>query len=54
MAYAQLGKAEETRAVAAIARQQNPVFDSGLFGSLLRNPKHQAMVREGLRKAGFE
>jgi tetratricopeptide (TPR) repeat protein len=54
MAYGQLGKAEDARAVAAIARQRNPVFDPERFGSLLRDPAHQAKVREGLRKAGFE
>jgi adenylate cyclase len=54
MAYGQLGKAEDARAAAAIARQRNPVFDPERFGSLLRDPAHQAKVREGLRRAGFE
>lgn len=54
MAFAQLGNVEEARAVAAIARKQNPVFDASVFGSLLRNATHQARVREGLRKAGIE
>jgi TolB-like protein/class 3 adenylate cyclase/cytochrome c-type biogenesis protein CcmH/NrfG len=54
MAYGQLGKAEDARAAATIARQQNPVFDPDRFGSLLRDPTHRAKVREGLRKAGIE
>jgi len=54
MAYGQLDKLEDARTVAAIARQRNPAFDPGRFGSLLRDPAHVAKVREGLRKAGLE
>jgi TolB-like protein/Tfp pilus assembly protein PilF len=54
MAYAQLGNHDEARVVVELARGQNPVFDPGGFGSLLRVPAHQAKVREGLKKIGFD
>jgi hypothetical protein len=40
--------------VADIARKQNPVFQAGAFGSLFRDARDQASVRDGLRKIGFE
>jgi class 3 adenylate cyclase/TolB-like protein/Tfp pilus assembly protein PilF len=54
MSYAQLGNIEEARAVADIARKQNPVFQASAFGSLFREAKDQASVRDGLKKIGLE
>jgi hypothetical protein len=40
--------------VADIARKQNPVFQASAFGSLFREAKDQASVRDGLKKIGLE
>jgi class 3 adenylate cyclase/TolB-like protein len=54
MSYAQMGNTDEARAVADIARKQNPLFQADAFGSLFREVRDQARVRDGLRKIGFE
>jgi class 3 adenylate cyclase/TolB-like protein/cytochrome c-type biogenesis protein CcmH/NrfG len=54
MCYAQTGNIDDAHVIAAIARKQNPIFQVRAFGSLFREPRDQASVREGLRKIGFE
>jgi UDP-N-acetylenolpyruvoylglucosamine reductase len=34
-------------------RKLDPFFDTGSFGSLFRNPEHQAKIAAALRKAGL-
>jgi adenylate cyclase len=52
-AYSEAGRSEDSgRAVAAV-RKLDPFFDTGSFGSLFRNPEHQAKIASALRKAGL-
>jgi len=53
MAYAELGKLDEAKEVAATARRLNPIFDPEQFGTLLRNQVQLDKVRRGLKKAGW-
>ena len=52
-AYAEAGKLEDAARAAAAVRKLDPFFDTGSFGSLFRNPEHQAKLASALRKAGL-
>jgi len=52
-AYSEAGKSEDAARSAAAVRKLDPFFDSARFGSLFRNPEHQAKIASALRKAGL-
>jgi adenylate cyclase len=52
-AYSEAGKPEDAARTAAAVRKLDPFFDTGRFGSLFRNPEHQAKIASALRKAGL-
>jgi adenylate cyclase len=52
-AYSEAGKAEDAARAVAAVRKLDPFFDAGRFGSLFRNPEHQAKIGSALRKAGL-
>ena len=52
-AYSEAGKPEDAARTAAAVRKLDPFFDSASFGSLFRNPEHQAKIASALRKAGL-
>jgi hypothetical protein len=52
-AYAEAGKLEDAARAAAAVRKLDPFFDAASFGSLFRNPEHQAKISSALRKAGL-
>jgi adenylate cyclase len=51
--YSEAGKAEDAARAVAAVRKLDPFFDAGRFGSLFRNPEHQAKIGSALRKAGL-
>jgi TolB-like protein/class 3 adenylate cyclase len=51
--FAQLGNVAGARAEAEKVRKFNPHFQVEQFGTRFRNPKHQAKIQDGLRKAGL-
>jgi adenylate cyclase len=53
-AYAQMGRIDDAARVIDMVRQTNPLFDPQTFGSRLQNPDDLALLREGLRKAGYD
>ncbi|MFY9736791.1 MAG: tetratricopeptide repeat protein [Rhodoplanes sp.] len=52
-AYSEAGKHEDAARAAAVVRKLDPFFDTRRFGSLFRNPEHQAKIASALRKAGL-
>jgi adenylate cyclase len=52
-AYSEAGRPEDAARTAATVRKLDPFFDTGSFGSLFRNPEHQAKIAAALRKAGL-
>ena len=52
-AYSEAGNPEDAARAAAEVRKLDPFFDTGRFGSLFRNPEHQAKIASALRKAGL-
>ena len=52
-AYSEAGKHEDASRAAALVRKLDPFFDTGRFGSLFRNPEHQAKIASALSKAGL-
>jgi len=52
-AYSEAGRPEDAARTAATVRKLDPLFDTGSFGSLFRNPEHQAKIVAALRKAGL-
>ena len=52
-AYAEAGKPEDAARAAATVRKLDPFFDSAGFGSVFRNPEHQAKIASALRNAGL-
>ena len=52
-AYSEAGKPEDAARTAAMVRKLDPFFDAARFGSLFRNPEHQAKIASALRKAGL-
>ena len=52
-AYSEAGKPEDAARAAAAVRKLDPFFDTARFGSLFRNPEHQAKLASALRKAGL-
>ena len=52
-AYSDAGKPEDAARTATAVRKLDPFFDTGRFGSLFRNPEHQAKIASALRKAGL-
>lgn len=52
-AYAEMGRIDDAARVVDMLRQTNPLFDPQNFGSRLQNPDDLALLREGLRKAGY-
>ena len=52
-AYSEAGKPEDAARTAAVVRKLDPFFDAASFGSLFRNPEHQAKIASALRKAGL-
>jgi adenylate cyclase len=52
-AYAEAGKLEDAGRAAAAVRKLDPFFDAASFGSLFRNPEHQAKISSALHKAGL-
>src|SRR5439155_21052984 len=52
-AYSEAGKPEDAARTAVTVRKLDPLFDTGSFGSLFRNPEHQAKIAAALRKAGL-
>lgn len=52
-AYSEAGRPEDAARTAATVRKLDPLFDTGSFGSLFRNPEHQAKIAAALRKAGL-
>ena len=53
-AYAQMGRIDDAARVIDMLQQTNPLFDPQSFGSRLQNPDDLALLREGLRKAGYD
>ncbi len=53
MAYAELGKLDEAKEAAGLARQRNPGIAPEQFGTALRDPKDREKIRAGLQKAGW-
>ena len=53
-AYAQMGRIDDAARVIDMLRQTNPLFAPQSFGSRLQNPEDLALLREGLRKAGYD
>jgi TolB-like protein/class 3 adenylate cyclase len=51
--YAEANRLEDAGRAAAAVRRLNPFFDRSSFGSLFRNPDHQAKIASALRKAGL-
>jgi tetratricopeptide (TPR) repeat protein len=52
-AYTEGGRPEDAARTAATVRELDHFFDTGSFGSLFRNPEHQAKIAAALRKAGL-
>jgi adenylate cyclase len=52
-AYSEAGRPEDAARTAGTVRKLDPFFDTGSFGSLFRNPEHQAKIAAALRKAGL-
>jgi adenylate cyclase len=52
-AYSEAGKSDDAARAAAMVRKLDPFFDSATFGSLFRNPEHQAKIASALSKAGL-
>jgi adenylate cyclase len=51
--YAESGRADDAARAVADVRKLDPFFKIGSFGSLFRNPDHQAKIVSALRKAGL-
>jgi len=51
--YAEANRSEDAGRAAATVRRLNPFFDRSSFGSLFRNPDHQAKIASALGKAGL-
>jgi TolB-like protein/class 3 adenylate cyclase len=51
--YAEADRLEDAGRAAAAVRRLNPFFDRSSFGSLFRNPDHQAKIASALGKAGL-
>jgi adenylate cyclase len=51
--YAEANRLEDAGRAAAAVRRLNPFFDRSSFGSLFRNPDHQAKIASALGKAGL-
>ncbi len=51
--YAEADRPEDANRAAAAVRRLNPFFDRASFGSLFRNPEHQAKIASALGKAGL-
>jgi class 3 adenylate cyclase/TolB-like protein len=51
--YAEANRLEDADRAAAAVRRLNPLFDRSSFGSLFRNPDHQAKIASALGKAGL-
>jgi len=52
-AYSEAGRPEDAARAVAAVRKLDPFFDAGSYGSLFRNPDHQAKIASALRKAGL-
>ncbi len=52
-AYSEAGNPEDAARAVAAVRKLDPFFDAGSYGSLFRNPDHQAKIASALRKAGL-
>jgi adenylate cyclase len=52
-AYAQAGRPDEARRVAAELRRVDPTFDGATFGNKFLDGRDLARLRDGLRKAGL-
>jgi adenylate cyclase len=52
-AYSEVGKSDDAARAAATVRKLDPLFDTGRFGSLFRNPEHQAKIASALSKVGL-
>ena len=52
-AYAEAGRADDAARAVADVRKLDPFFNIDSFGSLFRNPDHQAKIAAALRKAGL-
>jgi TolB-like protein/class 3 adenylate cyclase/Tfp pilus assembly protein PilF len=51
--YAEANRLEDAGRAAAAVHRLNPFFDRSSFGSLFRNPDHQAKIAAALEKAGL-
>jgi adenylate cyclase len=51
--YAEAGRADDAARAVADVRKLDPFFKIDGFGSLFRNPDHQAKITSALRKAGL-
>ncbi len=52
-AYAQAGRLEEAKRIAATVRRLHPFFEVDSYGTAFINPEHRARIYDGLRKAGL-